>query len=259
MLQTRIFVVSALAVLAAVIQCDVFDKYCGLGCNDEVHTVCLRRNQSCGPDPECGAEFRKVKFSEPEKKFILDIHNHLRNYVANGIERRGTGQPPASNINALTYNEELEFIAQCWVNRCRRELAHDKCRKTSTFPLVGQNLASVSTTSRNIDIVKEVRRMITGWYEEVTMFNSTDIKDIKPDGRVGHYLQLVWANTRMVGCAASTWTTVEGRTKWRHLMFACNYGPAGNILNTAVYEVGKPGAKCLAGKRHPMYRSLCVY
>nr|CAH7747022.1 unnamed protein product [Callosobruchus chinensis] len=260
MIQTTIFIVAVLVVLVMPMAwCDVFDKYCSLRCNNEIHTVCQRRNQSCGPDPECGPEFQKVKFSDAEKRFILDIHNHLRNYVASGIERRGTSQPPATNMNALTYNEELEFIAQCWVNRCRRELAHDRCRSTSTFPLVGQNLASASTTAYNIDIAKEVRRMITSWYEEVTLFNSADIKDIKQDGRVGHYLQLVWATTRMVGCAASTWTTVEGKTKWRHLIFACNYAPAGNILNTAVYEVGKSGAKCPNGKRHQKYRSLCDY
>ena len=53
---------------------------------------------------------------QADKDTIVQKHNELRSRVANGKETRGqpagTGQPKASNMRQLVWNNELAEIAQ---------------------------------------------------------------------------------------------------------------------------------------------------
>lgn len=56
----------------------------------------------------------------------------------------------------------------------------------------------------------------------------------------GHYTQLVWAKTTLLGCGFIKYTDGD----WKKNYLACNYGPAGNWQDQPVYEVKdakKPG------------------
>merc|ERR1712135_128354 len=55
-------------------------------------------------------------------------------------------------------------------------------------------------------------------------------------GVIGHYTQVVWAETTDVGCG------YIASSKGSYM--ACNYGPGGNVAGKRVYETGKPGSKC---------------
>lgn len=74
-------------------------------------------------------------------------------------------------------------------------------------------------------------------------------------GRWGHYSQIVWWNSRLVGCGASMYT--NGR--WTSQLLFCNYGSTGNIIRTKMYEVGHSGSNCPPGtsRSDPEYKALC--
>ena len=130
---------------------------------------------------------------------ILNKHNELRSLVANGEEERGVdgGQPKATNMRELTWNDELAEVAQryfkikeytiklinksflrlswslknClkihrWVNQCIA--GHDKNRRTDDFEYVGQNWAWAAVVGGNHDDSSAVASgMVQKWYDEV--------------------------------------------------------------------------------------------
>ncbi len=56
----------------------------------------------------------------------------------------------------------------------------------------------------------------------------------------GHYSQLVWAESRFVGCGHITFPASAG---FRRLL-VCNYGPAGNFVGEPVYVRARPCSMC---------------
>ncbi|KAJ8912259.1 hypothetical protein NQ315_008850 [Exocentrus adspersus] len=240
-------------------------RYCRLPCELFIepvsHTVCDRSLEKCGAASNCGSDFRVVKLDDDDRQYILDIHNYLRNKVALGYEKRGF-QPQAANIKAMSYNKELEFIAQCWANTCNgNPLIHDVCRRTEEYAHVGQNLGFTNSSSPKIDIVKSIKDLTLLWYDEVDLFNTSWIRDTRDRAvKVGHYTQLIWADSMEIGCAATFYSTTDPSTKrkWHHLVFVCNYGPGGNFIGRPVYKVGKPCSKCPKGlKQNKKYKGLC--
>ncbi|CAG9841210.1 unnamed protein product [Diabrotica balteata] len=158
-----------------VIEAD-FD-YCSLSClqGKYQHTVCMRKKEQCGKGPKCPSNFRQVALTDEMRRLILDHHNALRNKVATGQEKIGN-QPPASNMRALSWNKELEYIAQCWTNNC--EYKHDDCRKTEKWGAVGQNLAiqaGYNFGHKDLDVIK---KSINAWYSESKNFKFVNIAQI---------------------------------------------------------------------------------
>ena len=62
---------------------------------------------------------KNTKQSKTDKDAIVQKHNELRAKVAKGEEtlgQHGTGQPKASNMRQLVWNDELAEIAQRYSN-----------------------------------------------------------------------------------------------------------------------------------------------
>ena len=57
---------------------------------------------------------------EEEKKIIVDKHNELRRYLAEGKETRGVNgtEPKAANMNELVWDDQVARVAQNWVDQC---------------------------------------------------------------------------------------------------------------------------------------------
>merc|ERR1712241_1096956 len=62
-------------------------------------------------------------------------------------------------------------------------------------------------------------------------------------GEIGHYTQLVWADTHEVGCGFMT-SVKSGNFE---NVLVCNYGPGGNFGGEPLYQQGRPGSRCPSG------------
>ena len=62
---------------------------------------------------------------------------------------------------------------------------------------------------------------------------------------IGHYTQVVLANTYKIGCGMARFIT-SGRFA-NNQFYVCNYGPGGNFLNQPVYQIGSPATACPSG------------
>ncbi|XP_018322782.1 venom allergen 3-like [Agrilus planipennis] len=221
-------------------------NYCSYNlkfCNDKsIHTACKYR--PCEPGPACGELYQPQPMDKLMRAFVLDLHNRIRSSLALGEDKRIIGT--IANMNILTYDFELEYIAECWVNRCFENhlKPHDECRKTYLFPSnTGQNLCHLIQPKFSDGYMRngEIERCI-----DFTFFSG--------DRTIGHFTQLVWADAIHVGCARVKY----GSGSFAQFLFCCNYGPMGNIVGKSVYKIGKPCSKCKRRNRcDDKYEGLC--
>ncbi|XP_057653161.1 venom allergen 5-like [Diorhabda carinulata] len=202
-------------------------------CGNEENVVC-RHGGNCDPkESDC----EPVPFTNQQRNKLLSMHNEYRNDVAGGKDNRG-GASEAANIMVLNYDFDLEYVASCTANTCKME--HESCRKTNKFSSVGQNLYMGGS------LMNSVKK----WYGEIVLMTAENFDNLKDFSGVGHFTQIVWAETTHVGCAAAR----KGNT----YLVACNYGPAGNLIGSKVYIKGNPASKCPDGTQYSrVYRALC--
>jgi len=225
--------------------------YCkieGSGGTTGTHTICKFNTPATGS--ACIEVKRSGKFTTEERKEILKIHNELRAKVANGLETRGP-QPNAADMLEMVWDFELETIAQRWINQCT--MKHDDNRNSARFH-VGQNLAmkGASAFEEKVDwksMIGEGEQVDEGWYSEVVYVtpNLNMVQQFsKYDGpkQIGHYTQLVWGDSRYVGCGFVEHVLYfKGQKGWSR-MLGCNYGPAGNVISRPMYTIGDAASKC---------------
>ncbi|XP_076241858.1 venom allergen 3-like [Calliopsis andreniformis] len=188
-------------------------------------TLCLYPNPN--PAAVCGQVF-SVGLTNEEKNTIVNLHNQLRQRVASGKETRGNPgpQPPAANMQTLTWDDELAKVAQRWANQCT--FGHDKCRDVERYK-VGQNVGIRMTSGTQDTKVSDIIMM---WYNEVEDFNRNIVNKYRFQSNVGHYTQIVWANTNKIGCGKIVYAS-----NWNNYYLVCDYGPAGNVLGLPIYEI----------------------
>ena len=154
---------------------------------------------------------RPQVFTQAEKEAILAAHNDVRC----GVTPTATTMPP------LVWDAALEAMAQTWAQGCQNIDAypnlidHNPSRSDPRF-YVGENIAASSPGP--MSAVSAVQL----WADEVVDYNhaanACTLNEV-----CGHYTQVVWANTRRVGCA-----------RWHCAGIAlpssivCDYGPGGN-------------------------------
>ena len=189
------------------------------------HTMCMYTSSK--PAAACG-EVISVGFTDKERRQILHAHNMHRSFIAQGIERRGYPgpQPPASNMETMVWDNELEEIAQRWAIQCENGI--NGCAHVDRF-LVGQNVArmysgsSTSTPSAVVDT----------WYNQVQRMDRKQVSRLTSTNGVEGYTQLVWAKTNRLGCGKIEYEA----NYYKYYYVVCNYGPSGNFLYDPVYEI----------------------
>lgn len=162
------------------------------------HSACLSRSGNA----------QSYGVSASEKIEIVDRHNHHRSGVS----------PEARNMLKMAWDDEVALIAQAYAENC--VFAHDgnQARMIPGRYTAGQNLAiasgSHSWTAR-----------IDSWHSEVDdfAFDSGSING----GDVGHYTQMVWAESHKIGCGYAYCTNLFGNTGGG--LYVCNYSPGGNV------------------------------
>ncbi|CAI2348207.1 unnamed protein product [Caenorhabditis sp. 36 PRJEB53466] len=136
------------------------------------------------------------------KKWIVHEHNRYRRMV------------PASDMNMLYWSDELAASAQRHADTC--DFRHSRGRMN-----VGENIwaAPYSNYSDAISI----------WFNEV--HNPRCGCNHAYKHCCGHYVQVVWAKTNLVGCGFSRCRDVQGVWGRGHRnVFVCHYNPQGNTV-----------------------------
>ncbi|XP_055906368.1 CRISP/Allergen/PR-1 isoform X2 [Eupeodes corollae] len=151
-------------------------------------------------------------------------------------------------MQEIVWDEELAARAQEWANNC--EFRHDPNRNIKRFTM-GQNLAVIwSTAPLEPDDGDFVSR-INNWFNEVQKYSF----GASWSPKTGHYSQLIWGETNLIGCGFSEYKDTAKYNK----LYVCNYGPGGNVVGSSPYEIGKPSCKSYGMVPSQRYRGLCIH
>lgn len=122
------------------------------------------------------------------------------------------------NVAPLAWNADLAADAQRWADHLAAtgEFAHAPERPVEPQ---GENLWAGTRGNYPIEA------MVNGWVREKRYFRPGNFPDNSTTGRVedvGHYTQLMWRQTREVGCALASGA--------REDVLVCRYSAAGNYV-----------------------------
>lgn len=132
---------------------------------------------------------------------VVTAHNAIRSKV---------GVPP------LAWSDELASVAQQWANKllARNAFQH------SADDRYGENLYRISGSGA----ASSPSDVVNAWGAEYVYYryaNNTCTEIC------GHYTQIVWKETRAVGCGVAR--------DAEHEVWVCNYAPFGNIIGERPY------------------------
>ncbi|XP_035192720.1 cysteine-rich secretory protein LCCL domain-containing 2 [Oxyura jamaicensis] len=186
---------------------------------------------------------RAILFSDRQE--ILMLHNKLRGQV----------YPSASNMEYMTWDEELERSAHSWAQKCEWEHGPSDLIRS-----IGQNLAVHWGRYRSPAF------HVQSWYDEVKDYTYPYPHECNPwcpDKCTGsmctHYTQIVWATTNRIGCAVNVCKrmNVWGEIWENAVYLVCNYSPKGNWIGEAPYKSGRPCSECPPSYGGSCQNNLC--
>uniref|UniRef100_A0A7N6BY56 LCCL domain-containing protein n=1 Tax=Anabas testudineus TaxID=64144 RepID=A0A7N6BY56_ANATE len=174
----------------------------------------------------------KRAITDSDAQLILDLHNKLRGQV----------YPPASNMEYMVWDTELERTAEEWAETCLWEHG-----PAGLLPQIGQNLGA------HWGWYRPPTFHVQAWYDEVKDYSFPYPQECNPycplrcSGPVcTHYTQLVWATSSRIGCAINLCynMNVWGQIWAKAVYLVCNYSPKGNWWGHAPYKHGTPCSAC---------------
>ncbi|XP_039277653.1 venom allergen 5 [Nilaparvata lugens] len=173
--------------------------------------------------------------TEKDISDVIQAHNDYRATVALGHLE---DQPPAQDMQKMTWDSELADRAQYWANQCM--FKHDGDRGKNT----GQNLYIIYYGGPHAERQHNFTQAVESWYGEHKYYTykkleSGDSND--PTTQTGHYTQVVWADTNKVGCGFASYYQTEKEQD--QILYVCNYAPAGNYIGQYPYIDGKTDCK----------------
>ena len=139
---------------------------------------------------------------------VLDTHNR---------ERAGVGVP------ALVWSDKLAADAAAWAAHLAK-LGHPQHATPEERSHEGESLWAGTAGAYTPE------EMVGGWIAEKSSFVYGTFPGVVKSGDwhgVGHYTQVVWRNTREVGCAKASMGTMD--------LVVCRYSPAGNLVGEKPY------------------------
>lgn len=147
-------------------------------------------------------------------------------------------------MNKLVWSDELAKIAQRWADQC--PLYHDQDRRTPDYRhQPGQNIAYSWSSVHRFDW--GLQNKVQSWYDEQADFPAGNVAAFSPagaTGTIGHFTQLVWAETKHIGCGIMYHKDASKPQYPFKKTLICNYHPPGNYLGRPVYKMGPAGSAC---------------
>jgi len=183
----------------------------------------------------CGGDLCSRGLLKAEQDAVVDKHNELRQLVASGKQ---PGQPGAKGgkMPNLEWDDNLAELAQAWADQCIFE--HDNhgstpLRRLEGYGYIGQNIAMSTSSYFSPESTTDVTGFVQDWFNEVKDLNKKNVHKFDSatnKGVVGHYTQVVWANTTKIGCG---W--VQFHRQYYEKFLFCDYYPGGNIVGQPLY------------------------
>jgi len=193
----------------------------------------------------------EAKINQDERQALLDGHNYQRAQLALG---KVPGEPKAADMTLMDYDLKIEARAQAWSDTCPDD--HDPMSNRmvaeykSQLPTIGQNGGFNSLNN-------SVTTSLLGWWEEYKLY-SYESNNSPSGGVVGHYTQMAWAESTVIGCGTKApCETNMGGSILRSNVY-CNFGVSGNRRGAKPYVAGAPCSKCPDGYNMCMGGALCA-
>jgi pathogenesis-related protein 1 len=153
---------------------------------------------------------------------------------AHNAARQELGVNPA--LPDLEWSDELQTFAQQWSDSLAQRCGTIEHRTQDRY---GENIALRGSTRASGSFSGE--DAVAGWVAELACWDygtirgtercdSACIADLNSNG-CGHYTQVIWRDTRFVGCGYSTCES-QGYT---FEIWVCNYDPPGNYIGQTPY------------------------
>lgn len=130
----------------------------------------------------------------------------------------------------LVYSSELAASSQVWANKLKQ---NNQCKmQHSQADGYGENLYWASAVNWS-DGRKELqnvtpKQVVDSWGSEKADYDYASNR-CKAGKMCGHYTQLVWKDTRKVGCAVAVCENTQQQ------VWVCQYRPAGNWVGKKPY------------------------
>lgn len=138
-----------------------------------------------------------------------DMRNQI--LATHNAWREKTGVPP------LSWSNDLAAYALDWANTLKDQGCDIEHRDPNQY---GENLAWAGGAHLSPETVVNL------WGAEEAFYNY-DRNSCKRGEVCGHYTQLVWRDSRSVGCAVAHCSDSEA--------WVCNYDPPGNVIGEKPY------------------------
>lgn len=145
---------------------------------------------------------------------MLDTHNEVR---------AGAKPTPSPTLEPLRWDGFAQAEARKWVDRC--EFMHNPERGE-----YGENIAAATVD------YWDTPGVVKAWAVEASDYDYNR-NTCAPGKMCGHYTQIVWRNTKRVGCATQVCTKNSpfGAQHPRWQFWVCNYAPPGNYVGQRPY------------------------
>ncbi|XP_026737612.1 venom allergen 5-like [Trichoplusia ni] len=176
------------------------------------------------------AQCQLIPLSCAQIRAFVDGHNSRRLLLAQG---RVPGQPAASKMNIVLWDEELHVKAAKWALSNKNFHNPDKHIPSGRFT-TGENLYWYYTTDSKYNLNPDMA--LESWFGEHANFTYGPLQESDFDNsknyQIGHYTQMAWSDSIYIGCAISQ----TRKNRWNNFYVVCNYGPGGNYVNETPYE-----------------------
>ncbi|CAK0753709.1 pathogenesis-related protein 1 [Azospirillaceae bacterium] len=144
---------------------------------------------------------RSVGGGEPARfQGIVSAHNQVRRSVG---------------VSDLVWSSSVAAQAQSWAD----ELGERNCQMEHSRSQYGENLAWASGTRLTPS------RVVQMWADEKSFYDEQRNECV--GGECGHYTQVVWGDSKQVGCGVVRCGNAE--------VWVCNYNPPGNYRGKRPY------------------------
>lgn len=122
-------------------------------------------------------------------------------------------------VPQMTWNLQIAANAQAWAETTYGVMQHSSQdqRNLPGIGMVGENLIRGAVDAQAVD----------AWYNEITQTNGGLVPSFGT-GKTGHYTQVVWKSSIMLGCGVYD------------TLLVCQYGPAGNFFGEYPANVVAP-------------------